>query len=97
VVTKLSNAASGGRYTIILQYGKGIITGTGTSFKVYFLNPATQTTPAQIPNCPTKGSPPPSTPACIVKVVSQPASNPALKVQLSVAPGVFDPVSGTRK
>jgi parallel beta-helix repeat protein len=94
VITKLSNPANG-RYTVILQYAKQIISGTGTSFKVYFENPATQTSPTVIPDCPNKGTP--TVPACVVKIVSQPASNPALKVQLSVAPGVFDPVIGTRK
>jgi hypothetical protein len=94
VITKLSNP-SNGRYTILLQYAKQIIKGTGTSFKVYFMNPATQTSPTVLPDCPNKGTP--TVPACVVKIVSQPALNPALKVQLSVAANVFDPVSGTRK
>jgi hypothetical protein len=97
-VTKLSNPASGGRYTIILQYGKSIITGTGTSFKVYFMDPLTQSSPSNLPlsKCPTKGLKVTDAP-CVAKIVSQPAANPALTVQLSVPPTIWDPVSGTRK
>jgi hypothetical protein len=94
VITKLSDDATD-RYIITLQYSKPLITGTGVSFTVYFLNPGDNLGTITLGKC-NKNGPGPGDPPCVLKLNSQPALNPALKVQLSVPKDLTDPVSGTR-
>jgi uncharacterized repeat protein (TIGR01451 family) len=83
-----------GRYLMTVLYDKTIAGGTGTSFTVWFA-PSGSTTSSPIAKCPTKGPLPPTT-ACVTKIIRIPASNPDLKVEVSVPGSIFDPAWGSR-
>jgi uncharacterized repeat protein (TIGR01451 family) len=83
-----------GRYLMTVLYDKTIAGGTGTSFTVWFA-PSGSTTSSPIAKCPMKG-PFPATTACVTKIIRIPASNPDLKVQISVPGSIFDPAWGSR-
>jgi hypothetical protein len=94
-VTKLLGTATG-RYVVTLLYSKSLIPNTSVNHVVYWLaNPAAGGNGAPLLNCPTKGPLPPSTP-CVLKLVSHPASNPALAIQVSVPQGLTDPGWGAK-
>ncbi|MEA2579157.1 MAG: N-acetylmuramoyl-L-alanine amidase, partial [Actinomycetota bacterium] len=95
VVTKVSDPATG-RYFVDINVAKGVAVGTGKKLVWFDATPGFG--PAQVPldDCP-KGTIPAALDACVVKVTSQPALNPALLIRISVRPGLIDPATALRK
>jgi uncharacterized repeat protein (TIGR01451 family) len=88
-----------GRYIIEIDIAKGVAVGTGQ--KAVFFDPDptnnTDSDKFMVPDCPKKGPIPTATIACLVKLVSQPANNPAVLLQISVKGSIHDPATGLRR
>jgi uncharacterized repeat protein (TIGR01451 family) len=95
VVTKVFGAATG-RYLIDIIVAKGVAVGTGKKLVWFDSDPTGGGGPVPLDSCP-KNITSTSPDACVAKVVSQPALNPALLVEISVRPGLIDPAAGLRK
>lgn len=96
VVTKVSDPATG-RYLIDIIVAKGVAVGTGKKLVWFDSDPLhSPPDPVALDSCP-KTITATSPDACVVKIVSQPALNPALLVEISVRAGLVDPAAGLRK
>jgi hypothetical protein len=99
LVTKLTSDQPG-RYIIEIDMAKGVALGTGQKVVVFDPTPddaSNGDTIFGVPDCPKKGTPPNSMKACIVKLVAQPANNPAVLLQISVLGSINDPATGLRR
>jgi hypothetical protein len=94
VVTKLTDFATN-RYLVDIIVAKGVAVGTGKKLVWFDATPGTGPAPVALDSCPK--TIPTLLDACVVKVVSQPALNPALLVEISVRLGLIDPAAGLRK
>jgi uncharacterized repeat protein (TIGR01451 family) len=99
VINKLTDPATG-RYLIDLLYAKGVATGTGKKVVYFDQTPGTPDGLTTLASCPknlTNASVDARTPACIVKLISTPAQNPALRIQISINRLLTDPALAVRK
>jgi uncharacterized repeat protein (TIGR01451 family) len=101
VVTKLTDVATN-RYLVDIIVAKGVAVGTGKKLVWFDSNPGDNGPPGPDPTPPVALDACPKTiptglDACVAKVVSQPALNPALLVEISVRFGLIDPAAGLRK
>ncbi|MEA2551250.1 MAG: hypothetical protein QOE25_1019, partial [Actinomycetota bacterium] len=95
VVTKVSDPATG-RYLVDINVAKGVAVGTGKKLVWFDATPGFGPAQVALGDCP-KGTIPVTLDACVVKVTSQPALNPALLIRISVRPGLIDPATALRK
>lgn len=94
VVTKVTDPATG-RYLVDIIVAKGVAVGTGKKLVWFDPDPINPPGPVALDSCPK--TIPSTLDACVAKVVSQPALNPALLVEISVRAGLIDPAAGLRK